>query len=467
MQSDQRIQPISHVLNRAAVQGAWERFVDGDDDVSGVRPEIAISWQRSRDRYHIDPYLAEVPNAAASQVAYSPDQDVVFAELGFCAATMAHEVANAGAVVTIADAGGRILTAWGDKKARSVASAGGMAPWYCWSEGTVGTNSMGTALETQRAVMIRQSEHWCQAFHEWSCGGIAVRDVVTREPLAVLNISSWQGDLPLSARKWLEGAATHTQNTLRMHAQDSGSEMLASFASAHGRSHDPLVAVDTAGAVVIANDTASVILGVPANTPAVDPVTRWTPQLPSLIHAARYATKQAKSDPGWTGSTQIYTSLSEDPSSIGIRPIFQHGNVIGHLISFGAFAGEQFSQTETGGVPMGRSRRIAALRDESRMILLATSEVAVVQSDGSDTWLITDQGKLRSASSGLDKLESDLADTGGFLRVHRQHLVNLSRIREVERRDKGELILVMDDPENTMVPVSRRSTSTVRRALNI
>ncbi|MBO0842683.1 MAG: LytTR family transcriptional regulator DNA-binding domain-containing protein [Nocardioides sp.] len=43
----------------------------------------------------------------------------------------------------------------------------------------------------------------------------------------------------------------------------------------------------------------------------------------------------------------------------------------------------------------------------------------------------------------------------------------MSRIREVERRDKGELVLVMDDPGSTMVPVSRRNARTVRRALGI
>jgi sigma-54 dependent transcriptional regulator, acetoin dehydrogenase operon transcriptional activator AcoR len=51
--------------------------------------------------------------------------------------------------------------------------------------------------------------------------------------------------------------------------------------------------------------------------------------------------------------------------------------------------------------------------------------------------------------------------------VHRQYLVNLSRVREVERREKGELVLVMDDFKNTMVPVSRRNVRPVRDALSI
>lgn len=467
MAGNQRLQPIFRDSSKTEVYGAWERFVQGEDDVYGVRPEVAISWQRSRDQYHIDPFLSEAPNAPFSQVGHSLDQDVVFAELGFCASAMAHEVANAGGVVTIADANGRILAAWGDRNTRSIATEGGLAPWFSWSEGAVGTNSMGTALETRRAVMIKQSEHWLQAFHDWSCGAIAVRDVVSGESLAVLNISCWRSDLPLSARKWLESSAAHTQNSLRRRAHDSGNELLAAYTHARGRSNAPLVAVDTAGAVVIADDTASIILGVPGNTPAVDPVVRWTPQLPPFIHAARFATKRANSDPGWTGSTQIFTTLADGPSSIAICPVFLHSNLIGHLISFGASAGEQFPQAETAGVLLGQPRRIVALREENRMVMLKTSEVTMAEADGSEVWLRTDEGRLRAALSGLDKLENDLADTGIFLRVHRQYLVNLSRIREVERREKGELVLIMDDTENTMVPVSRRNVRAVRGALNI
>jgi len=462
----QRPQSMPDSSGRGDVHSAWERFVQGDDDVCGVRPEVAISWQRSRDQYRVDPFLSVVPTAV-SQSAHALDHDVVFAELGFRAAAIAHEVANAGGVVMVADANGGVLGAWGDKNTRAIATEGGLAPWYSWSEGAVGTNGMGTALESRHALMISRSEHWCKNFHEWSCGGIAVRDVVSKDPIAVLNISCWRSDLPTSARAWLEGAATYTQSTLRKRAGESGSELLAAFSCARAQSTEPLVAVDTAGAVVIADDRASIVLGVPGNTPAIDPAVRWAPQLPAFIHAARYATEQASSDQDWTGSTQLFIPLADEPSLIGIRPVFLYGTLIGHLMSFGAFPGEQFPQHERGRSPLGGSHRLVAVREENRMVLLRTSEVAVAESDHDDVWLLTDEGRLRAAISGLDKLDNELAGTGSFMRVHRQYVVNLDRIREVERRDKGELMLVMDDGAHTMVPVSRRNTRAVRRALGI
>lgn len=456
--------PGSLDSTRAPVYGAWERFVHGEDDVEGVRPEVAISWHRCRDQYRVDPYLAAAPVAVA-EIPHPLEHDVVFAELGFRAAAMAHEVAGIGGIVTVADAAGRILAEWGDKETSEIAAGAGLAPWYCWSESAVGTNGMGTALGAQNPVVIRREEHWCQAFHDWTCAGVAVRDVVTKEPIAVLDISNWRRDLPGSVRGWLANAATHIQSRLRIRARDSAAELIAGYDRARALSTEPLAAVDTSGKVVIADDLASVLLGVPGNTPAMDASVRWNPQLPAFIHAARYATKQASRNPDWIGSTQILTHLADEPSPVGIRPVFLYGNLIGHLVSFGGSDRDQLPQPDVGAHAQERADRVVGVR-ENRMVLLRLPEVSFAESDGNDVWLATDQGRLKAASSGLDNLDHELTGAG-FLRVHRQYVVNLNRIREVERRDKGELVLVMDDQANTMVPVSRRNARAVRRAIGI
>ncbi|MGW1681562.1 LytTR family transcriptional regulator DNA-binding domain-containing protein [Saccharopolyspora sp. NPDC002376] len=459
-----QLDPTSRSPGKAAVYGAWERFVQGEDDIRGVRPEVAVSWHRCRDQYRVDPNLTEAPVAVA-EVGHGLEHDVVFAELGFRAASVAREVSNHGGVVTITDATGRVLSQWGDQATRSLAAKANLAPWFCWSESASGTNGMGTALETHAPVMIRGAEHWCQAFHDWTCAGVAVRDVVTREPIAVLNISCWRGELPSPAGAWLSNAATKTQRILRRRAQDGGAELVAAYNHARSRSSAALAAVDPAGKVVIADETASVLLGVPSCTPAPDPAVRWNPGLPEFIWVARFAAKQSARNPDWAGSTQIFTHLADEPELISIRPVFLAGHLVGNLISFGVSEGEQMPRVEARARPGGRPHRIVAMRG-NRMVLLRQQEVAFAESDGNDVWLSTDQGRLRAASAGLDKLESEQGDAG-FLRVHRRYVVNLSRVREVERRFKGELFLVMDDQANPMVPVSRRNAPAVRRALDI
>lgn len=464
MRDTHRLESVPASPGRGTVFAAWERFVQGEDQVPGVRPEVAISWHRCREQYRVDPHLTEAPVAVA-EIDHTLEHDVVFTELGFRAASVAHEVGNSGGVVTVTDATGRILAEWGDQVTVARATAANLAPWFCWSECAAGTNGMGTALEAHGPVLIRGAEHWCQAFHNWVCAGIAVRDVVTREPIAVLNISCWRSQLPASAGGWLANAVTKTQCTLKRRARDSGAELVAAYTQARARCGKGLAAVDTAGKVVIADDTASVLMGVPSSTPAVDPTVRWNPGLPELIAAARYASRQAARNPDWVGSTQVFTHLADEPTAISIRPVFLSGHLIGNLVSFGASDGAQLPQSEAAVHPRVQPRRLVAMRD-NRMVLLWLSEVSFAESEGNDVWLCTDQGRLRAASQGLDKLDSELADAG-FVRAHRRYVVNLSRIREVERGRGGELSLVMDDPTNTMLPVSRRNAPTVRRALDI
>ena len=465
MRDVHRLEPMSAGPGRGTVLAAWERFVQGEDHVPGVRPEVAISWHRCREQYRVDPHLAEAPVAVA-EIDHTPEHDVVFAELGFRAASVAHDVGDVGGVVTVTDATGRILAEWGDPATLARAADANLAPWFCWSECAAGTNGMGTALEAHGPVLIRGAEHWCQAFHNWVCAGIAVRDVVTREPIAVLNISCWRSQLPAAAGSWLANAVTKTQCTLRRRARDSGAELVAAYTQARARSGTALAAMDTAGKVVIADETASVLMGVPASTPAVDPTVRWNPGLPELIGAARYATRQAARNPDWVGSTQIFTHLADEPTSISIRPVFPSGHLIGQpglvrrLRRRAAAPGRRGPRTLA-----AQPRRVVATRD-NRMVLLRLPEVSFAESEGNDVWLSTDQGRLRAASQSLDKLDGELADAG-FLRVHRRYVVNLSRVREVERGRGGELSLVMDDRTNEMVPVSRRNAPAVRRALDI
>jgi hypothetical protein len=442
------------------VLAAWERFTQGGDLLPGVRPLVAISWHRCREQYRVDPHLTEVP-VAAGTADHTPEHDGVFAELGFRAAAIAHEVSNHGGVVTVTDATGRILAEWGDHATLARAGDANLAPWYCWSELAAGTNGMGTALEAHGPVPIRGAEHWCQAFHSWFCAGIAVRDVVSREPIAVLNISCWRSQLPGAAVSWLANAVTMTQHTLTRHARNRGTELVAAFTQARSRSPAALAAVDTAGKVVIADDAASVHLGVPASTPAVDPTPRWNPGLPELVTATRYASRRATHDPDWVGSAQVVTQ--QEQTSVTIRPVFSAGHLIGNLVSFGTADGARVPQPEP--LPGTRPRRLAATR-ENRTVLLRPSEVTFAESRGAEVWLATDQGRLRAAALSLDRLGADLADLG-FLRVHRRFVVNLSRVREIERGGNGELSLVIDERTREVVPLSRRNAPAVRRALDI
>jgi hypothetical protein len=457
---------ITHEERYRAVTAARERFLAGDDRVRGVRAEIATSWYRCRDQYHVDPGLSQAPAASAqdeSPAEHALEHEVVFAQLGGAAASISSEVESLGGVITVSDGLGRILTVQGDERTLRRARDSNMAPWSCWSEWATGTNGMGTALEAPGPVVISGPEHWCEGFQEWVCVGVAVRDAVTEDPIAVLDVSAWRAKLPTRAAGWLSSAVGGARSILRQRARDSGAELAAAFAQATARSDQGLAALDASGKVVIADEEASVLLGVPARVPALDPAVRWHPGL-DLGRLARRATKQARLDRGWVGSTQITTGLSNEPFRISLRPVFLAEQPIGTLALFGSADGEPL-ESEAPERGLSPPPRIVGVSGE-RMVLLRRPEVRFAEADGNDVWLVTDEGRLQAAVRGIDRLEEELAG-GEFLRVHRRFLVNLSCVRAVERGPRGELSLIMDGTGREAVPVSRRNVNAVRRALGV
>src|SRR3954463_7511809 len=309
---------LSDAERYRAVTAARERFLAGDDRVRGVRPEVATSWYRCREQYHVDPGLDRAPPASTNQepsTEHTLEHEVVFANLGGAAASIAPEVESLGGVVTVTDGIGRILSIQGDADTLRRARDSNMAPWSCWSEWATGPNGMGTALEAPGPVLISGPEHWCEGFQEWVCAGVAVRDAVTRDPVAVLDVSAWRAHLPPQAAGWLSKAVSGARSILRQRARDSGAELAAAFSQARARSGQALAALDASGKVVIANQEASLFLGVPAHVPALDPAVRWHPGL-DLGHLARHATKQARLDRDWVGSTQIVTGLRNEPRRV-------------------------------------------------------------------------------------------------------------------------------------------------------
>ena len=102
---------------RANTAGAWERFVTGEDVADAVRPEILASWLRCRDQYKVDPWRQQAPTASDDQSPHALGDDVVLAELGGVAKSMAATAEDWGGLATVADGRGRVLVTWGNKRA--------------------------------------------------------------------------------------------------------------------------------------------------------------------------------------------------------------------------------------------------------------------------------------------------------------------------------------------------------------
>lgn len=449
------------------VARAWESFAGGEDIETGVRPEILASWYRCRDRYEVDRTLDVAPGARGEDV-QRLDNGVIFTTLGGLGALAGQEVEQDGAVVTVTDGDGRVLGSWGDPTAQRRAELHNLAPWSSWSEQCTGTNGMGTSLEVSGPVTVTGPEHWCEAFHRWSCAGISIRDVVTGSPVASINISRWNASLSQLVPAWLSKAAVCVEQEIYRRAVYEADKIISAFNRKSGQVSQPFMAMDRGGNVIAANDLAVSLLGLTRENPilagAIEPTERWVPDIAGLPEVVRWAKDRAQGPAQWSGYACLPVSPGEDATPVTLRPVVDSNHVVGMLCLFGVQEGEAYDGNLEA-VGSSLPRRITGIRND-RLVLLAPSEIRFAEADRNIVWLVTDRGRIQAATRGLDNVERSLTPHG-FRRVHRRFLVNLRRVAELERGIKGELFLLMDSRAHEFVPVSRRHAPDLRRMLGV
>lgn len=92
-------------------------------------------------------------------------------------------------LVVVTDADGVILWREGSPRVRLRADALGFAEGARWTEATVGTNAIGTALAEAAPVQLFSAEHFEQAQHSWYCTAAPIHHPVNGELLGVVDVS--------------------------------------------------------------------------------------------------------------------------------------------------------------------------------------------------------------------------------------------------------------------------------------
>ena len=114
-----------------------------------------------------------------------------------------------------------------------------------------------------------------------------------------------------------------------------------------------------------------------------------------------------------------------------------------------------------------RARRSqVAVRCGDRFLLVQADDI--VYASLADDVITVAAGALTGTSScrTLDELQASL-DPAVFWRVHRSHLVNINKIKEVVPWFSRNYILKMKDPKSTEIPVSRAQTRRLRNYLKL
>ena len=436
-----------------------DQFLAGEEVSAGVRPKVLLSWFRCRDDYGVDPSQQRAPSSPVREPCQLLDEKVVVTQLAGLAKAIEGDVQAIGALVAITDGRGGILATWGDSATLRLADDVNLAARCAWSEQGAGTNGMGTALATEGPISIRGAEHWCTGYRDWECAGVAMRDPVTRIPLGVLDVASRKGPLPNAVLSWLRRAQQTIESGLREQALRAQRDLAAVYWGEARMAGGPLAAADTSGRLLLANAAAQAYLGI------VHPDRPWeiTDTMPELQTALRTAVDRANRDSRWTGVGRLPNAGREGVLPIAFRPAIRQSRLVGILLDAPKDDADGEVLTIDDAKRQPESARLIGLQGD-RMVLVCAEEIRYAETDGGNVWLQTDRGRLRVPARGFGALENRLGGQG-FLRVHRQFLVNRRRVTEVAPGPNGCIQLLLDVGQP--IPVARRRTAEVRRSLTL
>jgi len=113
----------------------------------------------------------------------------------------------------------------------------------------------------------------------------------------------------------------------------------------------------------------------------------------------------------------------------------------------------------------GRREQLA-LKVGDRFLLVQADEVIFASLDGDTIQIATGQLVGTSNYRTLDELQARL-DPDVFWRVHRSHLVNINKIKEIVPWFSRNYMLRMKDGKATEIPVSRSQTKRLRDYLKL
>jgi two-component system response regulator LytT len=115
--------------------------------------------------------------------------------------------------------------------------------------------------------------------------------------------------------------------------------------------------------------------------------------------------------------------------------------------------------------PANRAAQVA-VKVQERYVLVQADEILYASVVDDSISIVTGQVSGTSNDRTLDELQARL-DPSTFWRVHRSHLVNINKIKEIVPWFSRNYILRMKDAKATEIPVSRSQTRRLREYLKL
>ncbi len=150
-------------------------------------------------------------------------------------------------LMVVTDADGVILWREGAASVRVRADRLGFSEGAVWTESTVGTNAIGTALAERAPVQLFSAEHFEQQQHPWYCTAAPVHDPRTGELLGVVDVSGPALTLHPAITALVETAVRLAESRLWRHHEQRLERLRTSVEHILSGVRGPLLLVDDHG----------------------------------------------------------------------------------------------------------------------------------------------------------------------------------------------------------------------------
>ncbi|KYZ69221.1 sigma-54-dependent Fis family transcriptional regulator [Bacillus sp. GZT] len=156
----------------------WKKFVDeGVLDSNRINERISESWYRCKQA-NVNPHMNKGQKILSSNIFQDQKKkSEIFLDIAIPQIqNMRKTIDELQMMALLIDPDGYVLSLSGNEQTLKRAKHINFIEGVKWTEATVGTNAIGTALEIEEAIMISGTEHYSVASHSWSCAAAPIHN---------------------------------------------------------------------------------------------------------------------------------------------------------------------------------------------------------------------------------------------------------------------------------------------------
>jgi hypothetical protein len=161
-------------------------------------------------------------------------------------------------LMVVTDSDGVVLWRDGSARIRRRADALGFIDGALWSETSVGTNAIGTALVEAAPVQLFSAEHFTRPLHTWTCTASPIHDPRTGQLLGVVDLSGPAATVHPATVALVETSVRLAEAELWREREARLNSLRAVAGALLGRLTGPAAVVDDEGWVAAVSGIASV-----------------------------------------------------------------------------------------------------------------------------------------------------------------------------------------------------------------